>query len=220
LITGYGLDVVTHATFQIDSGTIAAVVGTNGSGKTTLLRTLVGLLPALSGSITFAGQPVAQYRTARGIGYLPEALGLHPAWSVRGLLRMAAFAARVGDDQIAEAVELAGIDFDLDQPVVRLSKGMRQRCALAMTLIPVPELLLLDEPEAGLDPGQRIRLRDRIRELARGGRIIVIASHDISGVCSVADQTFLLTGGRMRLLSAAELADPARIVALFAEEVV
>ena len=215
LVTGYD-SVVTRASFEIEAGTIAAVVGSNGSGKTTLLKTLVGLLPPLNGSISFAGQPVARYRSAHGIGYLPEALGFQPAWSVRGLLRMTAFAARVGEDQIAEAAQHAGIDFDLDQPVGKLSKGMRQRCALAMALIPVPELLLLDEPEAGLDPGHRIRLRDRLRELARGGRIIIIASHDISGVCSVADRTYLLSGDRVRLLTAAELADPERIVALFA----
>ena len=219
LVTGYGTprkpEAITRADFAIEGGTIAAVVGTNGSGKTTLLKTLVGLLPPLSGAITFAGQSIAEYRAVHGIGYLPEALVLNPAWSVRGLLRMTAFAARVGEDSIAEAVQLASIDFDIDQPVGRLSKGMRQRTALAMALLPLSELVLLDEPEAGLDPGQRIRLRDRLRELARAGRVIVIASHDIAGVCSVADQTFLLTGDCMRLLNERELTNRDRLVALF-----
>ena len=219
LATGYGSrrnsEVITRAAFEIMGGTIAAVVGANGSGKSTLLKTLVGLLPPLSGGVTFAGHAIGDYRAEHGIGYLPEALVLPPFWSVRGLLRMTAFAAGVGEASIAEAAQLAGIDFDVDQPVGKLSKGMRQRTALAIALIPVPELLLLDEPEAGLDPGQRIRLRDRLREMARAGRVIVIASHDIAGVCSVADQTFLLTGASMRLLQEHELTDRDRLVALF-----
>jgi ABC-type multidrug transport system ATPase subunit len=220
LATGYrsrgNPEVITRANFVIEQGTVAAVIGANGSGKTTLLKTMVGLLPPLEGTITLGQSTVAEHRLLHGIGYLPEALAFHRTWTVGDLLELTAFSARAGYQEIMDACRFAEVDFDMQQPVEKLSKGMRQRLGLAMALLPVPALLLLDEPEAGLDPGQRIRLRDRMRELAAKGCIIVIASHDVSGICSVADLKFLLAGGEMKLVGDAELSDPARLVQLFA----
>src|SRR5262245_23431391 len=220
LATGYrsrgNAEVVTRANFVVDTGTVAAVLGANGSGKTTLLKTLVGLLPPLEGNVTLGQSTVADHRLQHGIGYLPEALAFHRAWTVGDLLELTAFTARAGSQDIIDACRFAKLDFDLELPIEKLSKGMRQRLGLAMALIPLPALLLLDEPEAGLDPGQRIRLRDRVRELAAKGCIVVIASHDVSGICSVADLSFLLAGGEMKLVADAELSDPARLIQLFA----
>jgi ABC-type multidrug transport system ATPase subunit len=220
LATGYRTrgnpEVITRANFVIEPGTVAAVLGSNGSGKTTLLKTLVGLLPPLEGNVTLGQSTVADHRSQRGIGYLPEALAFNRAWTVGDLLELTAFSARTGYQTIMDACRFAELNFDLGLPVEKLSKGMRQRLGLAMALIPLPALLLLDEPEAGLDPGQRIRLRDRVRELAARGSIVVIASHDVSGICSVADLKFLLAGGEMKLVANAELSDPARLIQLFA----
>ena len=220
LATGYrargSADVITRANFVVEPGTVAAILGANGSGKTTLLKTLVGLLPPLEGSVTLGQSTVADHRLQHGIGYLPEALAFNRTWTVGDLLELTAFTARAGYQQIMDACRFAEVDFDLRLPVEKLSKGMRQRLGLAMALIPLPALLLLDEPEAGLDPGQRIRLRDRVRELAAKDCIIVIASHDVSGICSVADLKFLLAGVEMKLVADAELSDPARLIQLFA----
>jgi len=222
LVTGYrvrrGEQAVSRASVTVPAGTIAAVIGPNGVGKTTLLKTLVGLLPPLSGTVTIGGLPTQEHRRRRGIGYLPEQLTFPSKWSVRGMLALAALAAGNGTaEAIPHAVALAGVDFDLGRRVDGLSKGMRQRLGLAMALVPVPGLLLLDEPEAGLDPAQRIRLRDALRAFAREGRTVLLASHDVSGVCTVADQTYLMRPDRMDPVTRADLGDPHRITQLFEE---
>jgi ABC-type multidrug transport system ATPase subunit len=224
LVTGYaagrrGGSVVTRADFAIASGSVVAVVGPNGAGKSTLLKTLVGLLPPLGGNVVLDGLQITEFRRQHGIGYLPEALSLNGAWTARGMLALAGLAGgRGAAAALPEALATAGVDFDITQPLHRMSKGMRQRVALAMTMLPPPRLLLLDEPEAGLDPAQRVRLRDRIRQFARAGRIVLVASHDLSGLCSIADATFLLSGQRMVPVDRAELAVPARLMELFGVE--
>jgi ABC-2 type transport system ATP-binding protein len=223
LVTGFrdgGAErVITRASFHAEPGTILAVIGPSGSGKTTLLRTLLGLLPPRAGVATFGGLPCDAYRARHGIGFLPEALALPGAWTPRGLLGLAVLTG--GDGAAAavdDAVRLAGIDFDLDLPLARLSKGMRQRVALALVLTPPPALLLLDEPEAGLDPAQRILLRRRLRELARGGRVIVVATHDVAGIAAVADRVLVLRHGAAVELAPADLAQPGRTLELFGYE--
>ncbi len=208
--------VITRATFRIEPGTIAAVLGTNGSGKTTLLRTLVGLLPPVSGTVMLGDSTIADQRARHGIGYLPETLTFNPAWTVSDLLQLTAFSARADVASVTEACRLARLDFDRHMRIAQLSKGMRQRVGLAMSLIPVPALLLLDEPEAGLDPAQRIGLREHVRELASSGCIVLIASHDVAGICDVADQRFLLSNGTMTAVTRDELSDPAKVLKLFA----
>jgi ABC-type multidrug transport system ATPase subunit len=221
LTTGYrsfrGATQVTRASFRVEPATIVALVGPNGCGKTTLLQTIVGLLPPLSGEVMIGGLSPAEYRARFGIGYLPEGLSLPGDWSGRGLLGLAEIAGgRAARASTRDALEIAGVDFDLRQPISKLSQGMRQRLALAIALLPLPALLLLDEPESGLDPAQRIRLRGQLRALARTEAIIVLASHDISGLGTIADQTYLLTGQSLMLLQPADLDDPDRLLRLFA----
>jgi ABC-2 type transport system ATP-binding protein len=219
LETGYtrrrGRHVVTRGDVVFEAGAITAVVGANGAGKTTLLRTLAALLPPLAGTVMFDGQPVGDFRRLHGIGYLPEALELPAEWSGRGLIGLAATSARQDSASIARATERAGIDFDLRVPIGRLSKGMQRRLALALALLPMPRLLMLDEPEAGLDPAQRLRLRDRLRTLAAEGRTVVVASHDVTGLCSVADAAWLLCDGRLDPVQPSDFTDSARVMALF-----
>ena len=223
LVTGYrrlrgGPKVLLRTSFAVAPGNVIAIVGPNGVGKSTLLKTLVGLLPPLGGTVTLGGMAIPVYRRRYGIGFLPETMSFTERWSGRGMIALAALAAgRNARLAIPNALEAAGVDFDLSQPVRNMSKGMRQRLALAMVLIPMPQLLLLDEPEAGLDPAQRIRLRERIRAFARAGRIVLVASHDVSGLCTIADHTYLMNDQRMMTIESAELLDPQQLVKLFAE---
>src|SRR5262245_14387124 len=186
LVTGFATArtkrIVTRANFQIEAGTIAALIGPNGAGKTTLLRTVLGLLPTIAGSLSIDGLSQHNYRARFGIGYLPEGLTFPNAWSARGLFALAIKAGRARAADLTRAIELAGIDFDTRQPLGQMSKGMRQRIGLALALLPLPGLLLLDEPEAGLDPAQRLFLRDRLRAFASEGRIVLVTSHDVTGI--------------------------------------
>ena len=219
LVTGYKRwgkpRVVTRASFDIPRGSVVALVGPNGSGKTTLLRTLIGLLPPLGGTVRIGGAAPIAYRTQCGVAYLPEALQLPEAWTGRGLLLLAAHGTRASVDAINVALESASVDFDIAQPVGSMSKGMRQRLALAIALIPRPRLILLDEPEAGLDPAQRIALRKQLRELGAQGCTVIIASHDVAGLNAVADRCYMFADSNLKQLTMQELADPELLVALF-----
>ena len=220
LTTGYhklrSQTLVTRASFQIDAGTVVALVGPNGSGKSTLLHTVMGLIPTLSGTVSIGGLAPGDYRLRHGIGYLAEGMTLPDAWTPRGMIALTALSAgRGAETAIPAALEVGGIDFDLTRPIRELSRGMRQRLLLALTLIPLPRLLLLDEPEAGLDPAQRIVLRDRLRRFARDQRIVIAASHDVSGLSAIADQTYFMSRGSMQLIEPSDLSSPERLVELF-----
>src|SRR5688500_1431432 len=206
LVTGYrnwrGGRVVTRASFSIPAGMVVALVGPNGSGKTTLIRTLVGLLSPREGSVRVGQSEPTAYRNRCGVGYLPEALQLPESWTGRGLLLLAAQGAgRAGLDSLDAALHTACVDFDVRQPIGRLSKGMRQRLALALLLIPRPNLIVLDEPEAGLDPAQRIALRTRLRDLSVEGCTVIIASHDVTALGAIAGRSYLFVDTMLKELT-------------------
>ena len=194
VLGGLSLDIVT--------GEVLAVVGPNGSGKTTLFRTLLGVLAPLGGHASVAGVGPAQYRRRQGVGYLAEDTALPAGWTCDGLLALAAAAAGSGAS-VERARRLAGVDFDTQGLVDKLSKGMRRRLALAMALMRPTGLLLLDEPESGLDPGQRIRLRRRIEEI-RGRVTILVASHDLGELAMMSDRVLLIDRGRGRVVEQPE----------------
>lgn len=179
-------------------GEVLAVVGPNGAGKTTLFRTLLGILPPLAGEATISGMAPAAYRTAFGVGYLAEDTAMPSGWTCDGILALAASAVGPGADP-AWACELAGVDYPTTRLAEKLSKGMRRRLGLAVALVGRPGLLFLDEPEAGLDPGQRMRLRGKIKEVARGTTVLV-ASHDLGELAVMSDRVLLIGDGGARLV--------------------
>jgi len=200
LAIGYPRDrpVLHHLSLDIVPGEVLAVVGPNGSGKTTLFRTLLGVLPPIGGQAMVAGAQPADYRCRNGVGYLAEDTVLPPGWTCDGLLALAAVAAGPAAD-IERSRRLAGVDFDTSGLADKLSKGMRRRLALAMALVRPVGLLFLDEPESGLDPGQRIRLRRRIEEI-RGRITILVASHDLGELAMMSDRVLLIEEGGGRVV--------------------
>ena len=194
VLGGLSLDVV--------PGEVLAVVGPNGSGKTTLFRTLLGVLAPVGGEASVSGVGPAEYRRRHGVGYLAEDTALPPGWACDALLTLAASAAGSGAD-VDRACRLAGVDYDTAVLVDKLSKGMRRRLALAMALMRPTGLLFLDEPESGLDPGQRIRLRRQVEEI-RGGMTILVASHDLGELAMMSDRVLLIDEGRGRIVEQPE----------------
>ena len=194
ILTGLRLDVV--------PGEVLAIVGPNGSGKTTLFRTLLGILDPLGGDASVDGLSPSDYRRRRGLGYLAEDTAMPDGWSCDGVLALAAAAAGP-DADIENARQLAGVDYDTRVPVKGLSKGMRRRLALAVALMRPARLLILDEPESGLDPGQRIRLRRRIETL-RGSMTVLVASHDLGEMAMMSDSVLLIDQGRGRVVQPPE----------------
>ncbi len=194
VLAGLSLDVV--------PGEVLAVVGPNGSGKTTLFRTLLGVLAAVGGEASVSSVAPADYRRRHGVGYLAEDTALPPGWTCDGLLTMAASASGP-DADVDRACRLAGVDYDTDVLVDKLSKGMRRRMALAMALMRPTGLLFLDEPESGLDPGQRIRLRRQVEEI-RGDMTILVASHDLGELAMMSDRVLLIDQGSGRVVEQPE----------------
>ena len=181
---------------------VLAIVGPNGSGKTTLFRTLLGVLAPLGGRASISGLPPGDYRRQRGLGYLAEDAVMPSGWSADGILTLATAAAGPEADT-DNAKWLAGVDYATDVPASNLSKGMKRRLALAIALLRPTRLLILDEPESGLDPGQRIRLRRRI-ETIRGSMTILVASHDLGEMAMMSDRVLLIDQGHARIVEQPE----------------
>jgi len=187
--------------------TIAALVGPNGAGKTTLLRCLAALEPPYSGSVTIDGLDtimVPREIHAR-LGYLPDFYGLYDALSVRRVLNYAARSRGIAPALVAGAVEKAvgrvGLIDRLEAKAGELSRGQRQRLAIAQAIVHEPRVLLLDEPAAGLDPQARRDLSALLLTLKDGGMTLVVSSHilaDLEDYCSemIIMEAGLIVGGQ------------------------
>jgi len=193
---------VDHVSFQIPRGQIVGFLGPNGAGKSTSLRILTGYLPPSAGRAVIDGCDVAnQSRAARRrIGYMPENAPLYPEMRVteyldyRGrLMRMVRADRR---RRIDEVCNRCGLDPVKRRTIGTLSKGNRQRVALAQALLHQPPVLILDEPTAGLDPNQITAVRSLIAEL-RGDHTVLLSSHILPEIERTADRVIIIAGGRI-----------------------
>src|SRR5215831_8889760 len=193
---------VADVTFSVREGEIVGFLGPNGAGKTTAMRVLTGFLPPTSGSARIAGHDVvAQSRRARSsLGYLPESAALYPEMRVREYL---AYRARLEDvpgaevrGRVDEVVASCLLDEVAGRKIENLSKGFRQRTALAGALVHRPPVLILDEPTVGLDPMQIIKIREMIRTLGRE-RAVLLSTHILPEVDAVCDRVLIIDRGRI-----------------------
>ena len=191
--------VVDQLSFRVARGAVFGFLGPNGAGKTTTLRMILGLVAPTSGRLTVMG--AADGRRVRDrIGFLPEERGLHPRMTP---LQAAAFLgalkgvpARAARQKARSLLEGLGLGASLNTQIRRLSKGMAQQVALVCTLVHDPELLILDEPFSGLDPGHQQALEILIRERAAAGATVVFSTHVMSHAERLCDQVVLLAKGR------------------------
>ncbi|MCA1006807.1 ABC transporter ATP-binding protein [Rhodococcus hoagii] len=203
--------------FVAHPGEVTALIGPNGSGKTTLLLMLASLLRPDAGSIDICGHdPLTETRAVRALlGWMPDTLGVWESLTAREILvavgrlygiRPADARRRAAD--LLETVKLADL---ADAPARALSRGQQQRLSLARALVNDPQVLLLDEPASGLDPGARIDLRILLRRLAAEGRTVVVSSHVLSDLDETADRAVFVADGRtVRMQTIAEAGAQAR----------
>jgi ABC-2 type transport system ATP-binding protein len=209
---------VSDVSLEVRRGEVLGLLGPNGSGKTTLLRMLTGYLAPTAGRLTVAGfdterQPM---EARRRIGYVPESLPLYGHMRVREFLTFIARlrglsrnAAPAAVDEVIGRVRLGDV---AAAPIRTLSRGYRQRVAIAQGLVHRPDILVLDEPTNGLDPRQIIETRTLIRGLA-GERTVIMSSHILGEVEKIADRVAILLRGR--LLDVRAMADTPDLEALF-----
>jgi len=193
-----GVAAVDNLSFEVRAGAVTGFLGPNGAGKTTTLRILLGLARPTAGQATIFGQPfTALADPARTVGAALEISGFHPGRSGRNHLRSLAVLAGLPSSRVEEVLKLVELTGAADRRAGKYSMGMRQRLALAATLLGDPKLLVLDEPANGLDP-QGIRwLRDFLRALAAEGRTVLISSHVLSEVAQTVDDVVVIHHGRL-----------------------
>jgi ABC-2 type transport system ATP-binding protein len=189
---------VDDLSFELDQGTITGFLGPNGAGKTTTLRMLLGLAAPTSGRAFVFGQPYAQLEEpSRRVGAVLEATDFHPGRSGRDHLRMLAEAVDLPRSRVDEVLRLVELQAAAKRRVATYSLGMRQRLGLAAALLGDPELLILDEPANGLDPGGVRWLRDFLRAFASGQRTVLISSHVLAEVAQTVDEVLIINHGKL-----------------------
>jgi ABC-2 type transport system ATP-binding protein len=187
-------------TLHIPAGHVVGLVGPNGAGKTTLLHLATGLLAPTTGSIeVFGGQPAAGPAQLAKVGFLAQDPALYGSLSVAGHLRLGAHLNPGWDARLA-ADRISGLELDPAQKAGKLSGGQRSQLALTLALAKRPQLLILDEPVASLDPlARRQFLQDLMAAAAGDGLSIIMSSHLIGDLERVCDYLILLTAARVRL---------------------
>ena len=187
---------------EVKEGETFGFLGPNGAGKTTTILLLLNLIRPTSGSASLFGVPATDFRVHRRLGYLPESVNLHDYYTGLGLLEFYAalldLPAQTRKARIAELFRLFNLEDAAAKSVAKYSKGMLQRLGFAQALLHDPDLLILDEPTASLDPVGRKDFRDILLELKRRGKTIFISSHILSEVESVCDRVAILQKGELK----------------------
>ena len=197
---------VRDVSFEIARGEVVGFLGPNGAGKTTTMRVLTGFMGPSAGRIEMAGRDMARDPLgARGaVGYLPELPPLYPEMRVADYVSYVAalndVPRRERGARVDRALEACGLSGVRRQVIGTLSKGFRQRVGLAQAIVHEPDVLVLDEPTAGLDPIQIAEIRDLIRRLAaEEGRTVILSTHLLPEVEAICQRVLVIAYGRLRL---------------------
>ena len=214
---GYGgADILHDCTIAVEKGEIAVVVGPNGAGKSTAMKALFGMLDLREGHVALDGEDISgltpQARVRKGMGFVPQTANVFTSMTVEENLEMGAF---IRNDDIGETMEQVFALFPVleekrSQPAGELSGGQRQQVAVGRALMTQPQVLMLDEPTAGVSPIVMDELFDRIIEIARTGITILIVEQNARQALGIADKGYVLVQGRNRYTDtgAALLANP------------
>ena len=209
---GYGsVDILHNCTVGVEHGEIAVVVGPNGAGKSTAMKAMFGMLALRGGRVIMKGEDITalkpQERVLRGMGFVPQTQNVFPSMTVEENLEMGAFIRR---DDVAETM---GQVFDLfpilkdkrHQPAGELSGGQRQQVAVGRALMTRPDVLMLDEPTAGVSPIVMDELFDRIIEISRTGIAILMVEQNAKQALAIADKGYVLVQGENRYTDTGEV---------------
>lgn len=199
----YGtLMAVRDVSFEVQKGDIVGLLGHNGAGKSTVMKIMTGYIEATEGTVSVGGKDVHTDRISAQqlIGYMPESAPLYGEMLVQEYLLMMAdlrgIPASERKSAVVRAVKATGLSERLVQAIGTLSKGYRQRVALAQAILHQPPVLVLDEPTSGLDPVQILEIRHLIRALAETSTVI-ISTHILSEIEAVCNRTLIMIGGQL-----------------------
>ncbi|NED99953.1 metal ABC transporter ATP-binding protein [Phytoactinopolyspora halotolerans] len=193
--------------FHVDAGEVVTLLGANGSGKSTLVRAVAGLVPAAAGDIALFGRPLRSFREWRRIGYVPQrttAAGGVPATvkevvASGRLARRKPFvpASRADRDAVTRAIDLVGLADRTNDGIDTLSGGQQQRALIARAAAGEPDLLVLDEPNAGVDIRSQEAFARSLRTFVASGRTVLLVLHEMGPLASLVDRAVALDSGRV-----------------------
>lgn len=179
---------------------IHGLLGENGAGKTTLMRIICGILKPTTGTVKLDGMDVSEENYRAILGYLPQDFGYYPEFTGMDFLLYLAAVKGIERAQAKhranELLELVSLEEAAKKKVKTYSGGMKQRLGIAQALLNRPKLLVLDEPTAGLDPKERVRFRNLIRELGKSS-IVLLSTHIVSDVEQIAGHLLMMKGGQI-----------------------
>ena len=193
---------VDDISFTIPQGQIVAFLGPNGAGKTTMMRMLTGYLAPTAGEAAIAGFDIRTHRieASKRLGYLPENGPLYPDMTPLELLRFFGDAREMPPSTLKQRIEavvdVCALQLVIEKPIGKLSKGFKQRVGLAQALLHDPDVLIMDEPTAGLDPNQIRQFRENIQRLGRT-KTLLISTHILHEAEATADRVMLVHRGRL-----------------------
>ncbi len=191
---------ITNLSFDAQQGEIVGFLGPNGAGKTTTMRILTGYMPPSDGEAIVAGYDVVEesLEVRRRVGYLPETVPLYTDMVVFDYLKYMGELRGVPkvDDRVDEVLGMVGLGDRANGYIGNLSKGMRQRVGLAQALLHRPEVLILDEPTIGLDPGQMVEVRELIREIGKE-RTVLLSTHLLNEAQNICDRVLIINKGKI-----------------------
>lgn len=200
-MTGVKLRAVDDLNLKVGDNEIFGLLGPNGSGKSTTIKIVLGLLAASAGTCTIYGKPSHTVEARRSVGFLPEAPYFYRYLSGRELVRYYARICGVGKAELKDAVDsvidLVGMTEAANRRVGTYSKGMLQRIGLAQAIVHDPQLVVLDEPTAGVDPLGSSAIAEIIRELKRRGKTILLSSHLLAQIEGLCDRVAILHRGKL-----------------------
>ena len=196
------LAAVNNVSFTAEKGQIIALLGPNGAGKSTLMNMVSGYLMPTSGEIFVLGKNINlnPIESKSHIGFLPEGAPMYPDLSVARFLdymaELRGFSGFVRDDKVKKAAELAKIENVMSQKIETLSKGYLRRVGFAQSILSNPPILLLDEPTDGLDPNQKVHIREMIEKMGKD-KTILISTHLLEEAESVCNRIILINKGQI-----------------------
>lgn len=190
---------VDRVSFTIGKG-VTGLLGANGAGKTTLMRMACGILEPTSGSVLYDDIPVSEEEYRDVLGYLPQDFGYYPEFSGMDFLMyfsaLKGLSKRDGKARSEELLEMVGLSDVGKKKIKTYSGGMKQRLGIAQALINRPDVLILDEPTAGLDPKERVKFRNLIKDLGEKS-IVFLSTHIVSDVECIADEILMMKSGQI-----------------------
>jgi ABC-2 type transport system ATP-binding protein len=191
---------INNLSFDAQQGEIVGFLGPNGAGKTTTMRILTGYMPPTDGEAIIAGYNIVDesLEARKRIGYLPETTPLYTEMIVFDYLKYMGELRGVPevDERVDEVLGMVGLGDRANGYIGNLSKGMRQRVGLAQALLHKPEVLILDEPTIGLDPGQVVEVRELIREIGRE-RTVLLSTHLLNEAQNICDRVLIINKGKI-----------------------